>query len=76
MSSLTNTCWDKFLKCDGSFNTADDSYARGCVLNKVENKNMNLFNLMSGLKKQYFYVSINSYCKYGLNERGFNSKKK
>ena len=37
---------------------------------------MNLFNLMSGLKKQYFYVSINRYCKYGLNERGFNSKKK
>ena len=54
MSSLINTCWDKFLKCDGSFNTVDDSYARACVLNKVENKNMNLFNLMSGFKKAIF----------------------
>ena len=62
-------------KYDGSCNIFDDRYARACVLNKVKNMNVKVFNLMSGVNETIFSVRHESCeCKCGLNESVRNSK--
>ena len=43
-------------KCGRSCNTANDPYARVCVLNKVKNMNVKVFNLMFGVKEKILLV--------------------
>ena len=37
----------KINKCKGSCNIINDSYAKICVLDKIKNTNIKVFNLMS-----------------------------
>ena len=62
-------------KCSWSCNTIDDPYARVCVLNKVKNMNVKVFNSMS--QETRFLVQREwCECKCELNESLCNSKRK
>ena len=64
-------------KSGGSYNTIDDPYVRICVLNKVKNINVKVFNLILGANETKFLVQHESCeCKCGLNESVCNSKQK
>ena len=45
---------DSVNKCGGSCDTIDVPYARVCVLNKIRNLNVKVFNLMLQLNKPRF----------------------
>ena len=61
-----------FDKCDGSYN---DPYVRVCVPNKVKNKNVKVFNLISWIHETRFSVQHESFeCKRGLIESACDSK--
>ena len=48
--------------CGGSCNTIDVPYTRICVPNKVNNKNVKVFNLVLGVNKTSFQSKINRAC--------------
>ena len=53
----------------------DDPYVRAYILNKVQNMNLKVFNLMSQVNEARFLVQHKSYeCKCGLNESVSKSK--
>ena len=55
--------------CGGSFNSIDDPYARIHVPNRVNNVNVKVFNLMSGLNETKFLDQHESCkCKSRLND--------
>ena len=47
-------------KCGTSCNTIDDPYHRVCVPNKVKNKNVKVFTLMSCVNETIFLVQHES----------------
>ena len=64
-------------KCGGSCNTIDDPYAQVRVPNNVNNMNVKVFSLMSGVNETIFLVHHQSCgCKCKLNESVYNSKQK
>ena len=57
--------------------TLDHPYVRAYILNKVQNMNLKIFNLMSQVNEARFLVQHKSCeCKCGLNESVSNSKQK
>ena len=49
-----------FNTCGVYFKTTDDRYAGICVVNKVKNRNMEVFNLISRINKTKFLVEHGS----------------
>ena len=61
--------------CGVIFTTIDDWYAGICVVNKVKNRNMEEFNLISRINETKFLVQHGSCeCKWKLTENIYNSK--
>ena len=61
--------------CGVYFKTIDDRYAGICVVNKVKNRNMEVFNLISRINETKFLVQHGScVCKWKLTENVYNSK--
>ena len=64
-------------KTGGSYNTINDPYARVCVLNKVKNMDVKVFNLMSGINKTRFLVqsfSFHSIIRFYFYYKEYRSK--
>ena len=61
--------------CCVIFTTIDDRYAGICVVNKLKNRNMKVFNLISRINERTFLVQHGSCeCKWKLTENVYNSK--
>ena len=60
-------------RCGGSCSTADDTYARVCVLDKVKSMNVIVFSLILWVNETRVLVQHESCeCKCGLNESACN----
>ena len=64
-------------RCGGSSSTADDTYARVCVPDKVKSMNVIVFSLILWVNETRVLVQHESCeCKCGLNESACNWKQK
>ena len=61
--------------CGVIFTTIDDRYAGISVVNKMKNRNMKVFNLISRINETKFFVQHRPCeCKWKLTENVYNSK--
>ena len=64
----------KLDRCVGSCNTLNDLSNKVCVLNKIENLNLSVFNMITGINKSKTLIKdISSECNCKFDGRKCNS---